>query len=369
MKKHFAKIAVVLVLMTSFFSGCSFKDIDKRIFVQGIAIDYTEDKEKPYRITLKLAVPTGSLKESQGAKYSYLSREDSSLAGAIRILKTHTDKELDFGHSRIIIFGEKLIDHNINEVTDFLFRRRDIQMIAWVAVGDPSAEEVLKVETPSEMAASPTLTNLFSQNGVESAYIVSTFLFDLRRKTFEPGIDPILPIIRVNKEKNKIMVNQSVVFKKHNEHVHLSSKFTKSYNVLSNDINKYDLRVKGEDHQFIFSVDSVDVKYKIDTSSLEQPIIKMKIQIAGIIEESFKDLSPKELDKYSKFASNTAKENVHEFLTAMQKENIDPLGFGLRYRATRLAQQDTLSQWENIYPNVKFEIHVDAKVKSTGTIE
>ncbi|KRG12383.1 Ger(x)C family spore germination protein [Lederbergia galactosidilytica] len=368
LSKTYMPIILFVFSLTPFLSSCGFKDIDKRIFVQGIAIDYTGNEEKPYRVTLKLAIPTGSLKEASGNKYGYLSREDSSLAGAIRFLKTHADKEPDFGHSQIILLGEKLLDHNIEDVMDFIFRRRDIQMIAWVAVGQPTAEDVLKTEPVSEMAASNLLTNLFSRNGVESAYTVSTFLFELRRGLFEPGIDPVLPVIQTNKKKTKVRVNKSIILKNDRKHFHLSSKHTKSYNVLGKEINKYDLRVKDQDNHFLLAIDSIDVNYKIDTSG-ETPVIKMKVKLAGIIEESFEDMPASKLDHYSKLASKTAKKNTIEFLKMLQEENADPLGFGLRYRATRIHNRDTNEEWKELYPNVKFDVQVKASVKSTGTIE
>ncbi|GIN71923.1 hypothetical protein J14TS2_23980 [Bacillus sp. J14TS2] len=367
LKKYMVLILSVL-FFTSLLSSCAFKDIDKRIFVQGISIDYTGKEDKPYKITLKLAIPTGSLKEAEGNKYGYLSREDSSLAGAIRFLKTYADKEPDFGHGKIILLGEELLEHNIEDVMDFFYRRRDIQMISWVAVGNPTAEDVLKTEPVSEMAASNLLTNLFSKNGVESAYTISTFLFEMKREFSEPGIDPILPVIQTNKEKSKVKVNKSVVLKNNHNDLHLSSKYTQSFNVLTNRINKYDLRVREEDVHFLVAIDSIKVKYKIDTSE-EIPVIKMNVKQAGIIEESFEEMSASQLDHYGDLASKAAKKNIVSFLKLLQEEDADPLGFGLRYRATRIHNRDTYEEWKELYPKVKFDVRVKTAIKSTGTIE
>ena len=80
---HMVLIIKVIIIISAFLvlTSCGFKDIDKRIFVQAIGIDHSGNDEKPYRVTLKLAVPSGSLKES-GKKYAYLTREDSTLTGA-----------------------------------------------------------------------------------------------------------------------------------------------------------------------------------------------------------------------------------------------------------------------------------------------
>ncbi|MBS4196906.1 Ger(x)C family spore germination protein [Lederbergia citri] len=359
-------ICFSLVLLSS----CGFKDIDKRIFVLAIGIDLTENKEKPYKVTLKMAIPSGAIKGGQGGeKYTYVSKESETLAKALRIMKTHVDKEMDFGHSSVIILGRSVIEKDLADVMDLLIRRRDIQMISWVGVGEPSAENVVKTEPHSEMAVSFALANFFSDNGVESAYIVSTFLFDLRRRMFESGLDPILPIFRANKKKTKLMVNESIIAPKNNNNITLSSNETKLYNLLENKANKVDIHVKKNKKSFTVAIENSKVKYKIITPPNSQPVIEMKIKTTGIIEETNESLSPSLLKKYSKLANQKTKKDTLQLLSRFRDENVDPLGFGLRYKATRLHIKDTYKEWTRIYPNVKFDVTVETSIKSTGTVE
>lgn len=351
-----------------FLSSCGFKDIDKRIFVLGIGVDYSGNEKKPYKVTLKLAVPSGSLKET-GTKYVYLSKEESSLAGAIRFLKTHVDKELDFGHTKLIIFGEGILKRDFKDTMDFFFRRRDIQMISWVAVGRPSAEKVLKVEPKSEMSGSSALSNLFSNNGVESAYIVSTYLFDARRRILEAGIDPILPIIRSDKDRTKLIVNRSYIFTEHKKALKLGPKRTKFYNLLANKTEKLDIEVQNKNKGFTMAVEAAKVKYKIITSPRKKPVLKMDIMVTGIVEEANFNMSPANLDTYSKMTSKHTKKEVLKVLKHLQREKADPLGFGLRYKATRIDNGKRYQEWKKIYPNLVFDVSVNVKIRSTGTIE
>ncbi len=351
-----------------FLTSCGFKDIDKRIFVQAIGVDYSNNEKQPYKVTLKLAVPSGSLKEAE-TKYAYISKEDSSMAEAIRFLKSHEDKELDFGHAKVIVLGENILERDLHEMLDFFFRRRDIQMISWVAVGNPSAEKVLKVHPKSEMSGTFALSNFFSNNGVESAYIVSSFLFDARRRIVESGIDPILPIIETG-NKSKLKVNQSVVFSgvKKTRTIQLSPKQTKLYNLLANNTSKMEIEVGKMEENFTMSVDTAKVRYKIITSG-RKPVLKMDIRIGGIIEESSFDMSPKNLDKYSSQAGKHTKKEILKLLTLFQEKNVDPLGFGLRYKATKLNNGKRFDEWKKIYPDLTFDVSVDASIKSTGAIE
>ncbi|MBS4201983.1 Ger(x)C family spore germination protein [Bacillus sp. FJAT-49732] len=363
-------ILLLICLSLFFLSACDFKDIDRRIFVMAIGIDLTNNKEKPYKVTLKLAIASGALKGAQGGdKYTYVVKESPTLASAFRIMKTHIDKDIDFGHSRVIILGKKVLEQDLKDVMDLLIRRRDIQMISWVGIGQPSAEKVLKTEPPSEMAGSIVLPNFFSNNGVESPYIVSTYLFDLRRKLLENGIDPILPLIKANRDKTKLIVNKSIIAPKSNNNIMLSSNETKMYNLLANKTKKLEIIVSKKKIAFTMAVDSSKVKYKIITAPNTQPVIKMEIKMRGIIEESNKSLSPTSLNKYNKLVNQKTKKDVLQLLNKLQKENLDPIGFGLRYKATRLHNRDTFAEWKSLYPDVRFDVTVKANIKSTGTIE
>ncbi|MBS4210242.1 Ger(x)C family spore germination protein [Bacillus sp. FJAT-50079] len=369
MKKRTIIFVVIHLLVFTFLqTGCAFKDIDKRLFVMAIGIDYTENEQNPYQITLKLALPSGQIREAAKAKYTYLTKESDTLAGAIRIIKTHVDKEIDFGHTRVIVFGEEVLKRDLKDVMDFFLRRSDIQVISWVAVGKPTAEKVLRTEPPSEMAASNALFNFFAQNGVESSYIVTTYLFDFRRRVLENGIDLILPILQVN-GKSTISINKSLILKEENKVLELTSAQTKRYNVLANRGEEFDLEVKKKGLTFLMKVDKVKTNYKILTPANERPILKMNVKIFGIIEESNQPLSPEKLDEYSKIAGERAKKNLQELLLLFQENNVDPLGFGLRYKATRIHNTDTFAEWQRIYPNIKFDLSIEATIKSTGTIK
>src|SRR5690625_4551243 len=98
-------LSVVLLL-----SGCGFKDIDKRVFVVGFGIDGGSE-EKPYKITLKMAIP--GKKDSPKPEYTYLTQEADTIAKAIRLSESNIDKELEFGHAKVIVLGEDVFAGDI----------------------------------------------------------------------------------------------------------------------------------------------------------------------------------------------------------------------------------------------------------------
>jgi spore germination protein KC len=50
----------------------------------------------------------------------------------------------------------------------------------------------------------------------------------------------------------------------------------------------------------------------------------------------------------------------------MQKENVDPIGFGLRYRNMG---NDDWKTWQKLYPTIKFKVNIDINISDTGLVQ
>lgn len=199
-------------LIIGMLGGCGFKDIDKRFFVVAIGIDASENEKKPYRITLQLAIPSPSIEP--GASKTQIETIDApSIAEGVRMLKAYVDKELDFGHCKIYIVGEKVVKTNYQDTLQWMMRRRDIQNIANIAIGRPDAASILKVIPISERYPGNTLFLSFGADGTESSYTYVETLSDLSRRATEQGLDPLMPIIMKNKESSFI-INQTALLDK-----------------------------------------------------------------------------------------------------------------------------------------------------------
>jgi len=98
--------------------------MDKRFFVLALGVDKSDDKGSKYRVSLKLAIPSSKIEPGQ-AKSQILTEEANNFPDAIRLLKSKVDKELDFGHTKMLIIGETLAKEDVTECVDFFVRRRD----------------------------------------------------------------------------------------------------------------------------------------------------------------------------------------------------------------------------------------------------
>ncbi|MEK4386096.1 Ger(x)C family spore germination protein [Solibacillus sp. FSL W7-1464] len=366
------KVNLLLIVLGSvLLTGCAFKDIDKSVFVAMIALDVSDDEEKPYKVTLKLYEPTGSFTEATEPQYSYLSENGETLSEAIRIMESYSDKELEFGHSKLIVLGEELVKEDKNkEILDFLIRRPDIQMISWIAVGRPNAEDIIKMIPQGESAAYPELFNYFDSNGTTTPYIVTTHLFEFRRNIKEDGIDSVLPIIEINDEDQHFEINKSLLLALNKEPLELGSLNTSIYNMLSRSVKHANLLIKEDGDHFIANIDTVKSKYNVKVINPSEIQLNINISLYGSIAESHKPMINKNLPKYNEELKKESEEKFMAFITEMKKSGYDPLGFGIDYKAKVLHNRRmTVEEWKEAYKKAKVNLTVKPGIKSTGSIQ
>ncbi|MEK5332956.1 Ger(x)C family spore germination protein [Lysinibacillus sp. FSL W8-0992] len=364
--KYFAMMVVVM----SFLTGCGFKDIDNRVFVTGIGIDPSENEDGTYRVTLKLAIPVSiKSKSNTSSSYQFLVHEGDNIGEIIQILETHTDKVLEFGHAKVILINEILLEENLKNFMDYLFRRGDIQSIAYIGAARDSAEEVLRTLPKGESVVASPLTKFFGETGNDSPYVVSVYLYEIRRDFHSKGIDAILPIVETNKSGTQLIVNKLLVVGDKGKPLELTSKYTQAFNALKNSVPGYSFRLDSEGYKLLINMTTTKMKYNIIQENGQPKSIKVNVEMSGTISQSNKTLLMDKLEDYNKLASREIKQELEKIFTSFQEKDLDPFGFGLRYRTMQLHQKGTIKKWENAYPALPFDVTVDVNLKTTGTID
>jgi spore germination protein KC len=345
-------------------SGCGFKDIDKRFFVVVMGIDKGETKH--FRVSLKLAIPTANIQPGQ-AKFAIISREAESITDAVRLMRADVDKDLDFGHTKMIVFGRRLAHETFDGGLDWFFRRRDIQQISYVAIGEPSAAAVLKQSPKSERIAGNTLFLSFGQEGTESSNIVTEYLFDFYRRLKETGKDPYLPIVKTRMDAYEI--NRVAVYDKKKLRAILDTEETRIFNQLVRRLPHFEMRIDEGETPFTISVQKYNMKYSISTPRKGKPSININVSIRGFAEESEGNLFDKNWSKLEDTAAKAAERRYVQLLYKLKELKVDPVGFGLRYIATRHNGKKDWETWQGLYPDVEFHVKVKVNMEGTGLIK
>ncbi|SDO22158.1 germination protein, Ger(x)C family [Paenibacillus sp. yr247] len=362
------KTMLLLLLVVPLLSSCGFKDMDKRFIVKAIGIDKSNDKDLPLHVSLKLAIPSLQIKPGQTNTFQIVSDDAKTITEAVQHLKSKVDKELDFSQSKIIIFGKDLAEERLNrETIDWFLRRREIQGTTFMALGDPSAEQVLKVRPKSERLPGDSLFLSFDQEGTESAFIVTEYLFDFHRRLSEKGLDPYLPVIRPLNET--YLIDQVAVFDKEKVKEVLNPDETRVFNELSKKISKFEIETRTDTAQFALSVTNFGYTYTLNEANDSTPELTMNIKIRGQAAESSQSLDYSKWKQYEHEAEKEAAKRYENVLKKFQSIGVDPIGLGLRYRATHHHREKEWEQWTAVYPQLVFHVNVKINLLGSGGIK
>ncbi|UQZ81239.1 hypothetical protein SK3146_00395 [Paenibacillus konkukensis] len=355
--------AFIAFLLCALLAGCGMKDIDKRFYVVATGVDWSGKPEKPFRVSIRLAITSAKV-ESGSSKTQLQSIEAPSIAEGIRHLKSFVDKELDFGHCRVFVMGKSLLEHGDPESMTWFVRRRDIQAISYVGVGDPDALSVLKITPKSERYPGNALTLTFGNEGSESPYTVTTYFFDLVRRHFERGMDPVLPVIRSNGDTYAI--DRALFMDKKRMRLILTPEETLLYNMTANQYSKSELKMPYGNKRIVLTVNQARTKVKISRDDVPQ--VRMDVQVSGILEESPPNVLERDWEGIERKLGQRFSREVEKLLYKIRDAEVDPYGFGLRYLSTYFGDQNDYKHWQSVYPDVQFKVTTRVKILGPGVV-
>ncbi|WP_166241917.1 Ger(x)C family spore germination protein [Paenibacillus turpanensis] len=361
---------VLLWTASLLLSGCGmngYKDIDKRFFVVSMGVDPGE-KKNTYKVWMKFAIPSGEMKAGQ-EKSELHSEEAETIGEAVRKMKTRVDKEIDFGHLKMIVLGKGVISRPLEETIDWFLRRRDIQKIAWVAVGQPDAKSVLGIKTKSERVPSNSLFLSFGYEGIESPSTVTVQLFDLHRRLEERGLDPLLPVLTAMEEASQQAVRQTVVFNKEEKQVWLNAEESEMLNLIMGATEKGTWGIEKEGLHFLFSAERMTASYKITRKADGRPVIVINGKIRGIVEEMKGGEETHDANKLKKIITERLNKDISKLLYKLRDQRVDPIGFGLRYRSRNFTNKTEWENWHKLYSEIEFETKVKVELEGVGLIK
>jgi spore germination protein KC len=369
--KRAGRCAYVLAafFMLIWLTGCDgMKDIDKRFFALEVGVDFSGNEEKPYRVTVKLGIPSPKIEPGQSNKYQLVTVDGETIAEAVRLMKSRVDKELDFGHAKVFIIGKSLMDTNLLQTMDWFFRRRDLQLIGYVAMGEPSAKDVLGTSVASERLPGNALMLSFDREGTESSYIVTETLSDFYRRLKERGKDPYMPIVWTDGRNYNI--NRVALFDKERLKLTLTPNQTRMFNELVRQFQRVEVAAGSDEQRLMLSINQLKVKYRLKPISGGLWSSVVNVSAAGLAEESMKPLYSESIERLEQQVEDEIKMRFSETLELMRDNGLDPVGFGLKYRAMNHKSEEEWEEWqERIYPNLQFDLKVNMKIYSTGVIK
>jgi spore germination protein KC len=361
------RAAILLTATGLLLTSCGYKDIDKRYFVGEIGLDQTAGRKDEITITLKLLIPSSTPKAGESS-YRLISETGHTIPEAMERIRRKLDKKLELSQVKGIIMGADFAQNGYRVALDWLNTRTEVQKMAYVGIGKPDAANVMEYKTDSERLPGNAMFLAMSKQGEESPYIYAkNRVYDLLLRSTEPGIDPILNIME-NKNNTLTISNQAVLDHEKLQLV-LSLEETELLLLLMEKHRENSfLTLEEGSMPMTLRIKDNHLSYKFSEDTDEAPLIRLNLKVVMDVgnKELGKQYTASDLREIEEAAEAELRRRTIKLLTKLKNKQLDPIGFGLRYRSGHWgSREQEIKAWNELYSRLEFEVHVKAKL-TTG---
>ena len=356
---------ILLIFITLLLSGCwDMIDINQAAVVTGVGIDYrqgqviytTQFAQRASLLDKGTAEPLTENITSQGKTVTEAARSVLLIAPEFPL----------WAHADVIMIGENLARDNLDILTDFLARNRNLRPeISLLLAYQETPEKLLNVALPlsphSGTAINQLLENNESLEGVHVKVITKDFLSHL----ITPGIDPVLPQISLS-ENNNLYLSGMAVFKGRRMVGSLNEQESRGYRWLNYKANQ------GGTLTVYSPIDKKALTFMItNISNKIRPLFKddqlqCRIEVntsLNLLEQTGEGnlMTGPRRRQMEQLANKEIKRQIESCIDKAQSLHSDILGLGLMtYRYYPEYWQEVQDDWYKIYPHLQTQIKVES---------
>lgn len=202
MKKKLTLIMLFLIMFN--LTGCmQALNLSDRAIVQAIGVDYIDNR---YYVTLQIFAPEGAGGQTavdpskQNAKIIQTSGE--TVADAIFQAILRQGKDVYYGHNRIIVLGEHLLQYGIKDVMSFFSTNSQSRPTTNVLTSRGTAYKILSSDINQGIIPAETLQKMLI-NAEKEGKSSKIRLFDMAENYKSKTNSIIIPVISINENQDK----------------------------------------------------------------------------------------------------------------------------------------------------------------------
>jgi len=359
-------------LLISFFimiclSGCGKIELNNAAIPTAFGTDF---KDNRIVIATQIAKPVSpGTSAGNGPQFSVISASGRTFSEASRNTSLSFAAVPLWSQVQVSLMSDTMAKRGIADQIDFLIRNRFVRKSnTLVVTKNTTPQQVLSIvaylETYTGMAIMKLIKNQESQLGIYT----QTDLYEFLQKLSEPGIEPVVPMITIQKNgrEKQLLLQDTAVFK--------GSKMIGSLN--ETESRGYSLLNPGKKTLGLFLVSSPpnpEQKVTLEISSLQSKVrpmiqdqnIKMLIELSidgNFYEQSGTEnlFTPKVYKMIEKAAEQELKRQMTLAIVKAQSLNSDIFGWGnLVYKKDPHLWQQVEKDWDALFPTISYEIKVD----------
>ncbi|GAB6099679.1 Ger(x)C family spore germination protein [Halanaerocella petrolearia] len=369
---------LIIILLLNLLSGCwDRRDIEDRVPILAIGIDFVEAEKKQVtkenKIKVTIQAPIASkMAEKGGEDVTWVvSSVGNSIAGAINNLQNKMNQQLFFGHLRVIVFDQQLAKEGINKYLNFFRNLPEVRRLSWLLVSQNGARNVIKSKPKLESVPAIYLMHMLN-NGVDMGKIPNLRLGDFFIHLSNPGEEPAAVMVKANKEE--IDYIGLAVFEEDKFVGSLSESETIYYQRILGVNDKGNLIISDpttEIDRLTISVEEVYTYLKPKLKA-DQLIININIETETKITEQLNQSNLSREEVVREIESRIENKLRKEIRTVIQKTQnkfqSDIWGVGEYVRAYYPDYWQNIT-WSQKYPQIKLKVDVQAYIRQVGMIK
>lgn len=366
--------------MLSFFllllSGCYDRvETNQTVVCAGIGVDINSQHRIDFTVQLNKPVdPQKTLTFTQQVENIFT--EGESITEAARRVMLIVPRLPLWSHADVFVIGGELARQGLKGLPDFVARNRNIRHDIIVLVSPYNTpEEIFKSSCPLSLCSSRGILRILKlQEKAIGSYVGMDMLHFISRLA-TPGIDPIAPQVVITKDikgNNILTIRGMALFHGDKMVGSFNQKESRGYRFLLPQNPQGGIVTLKSPFDNCKFIDLEISRFKSSIKPVkknEKIVIRLKTEvefnILGIQAEE-EILVMEKINGLEKAAASYIKSDIAACVEKAQKVNSDALGFGQAiYRYMPEEWKKLEGNWEQVYPQIDYEIEVKTKINNT----
>ncbi|MBW7455553.1 Ger(x)C family spore germination protein [Paenibacillus sepulcri] len=335
-----------------------------------------------YQITAQIAVPgripLGPSNEGGGGGSSpvwVLSACGHTLDDAISVMQQQLADKLFLGHLRVIIVSEKVARKGLEDLNDYLRRNTEVRRLAWLSVSKGRAEKLVRASPQLERVPGLYLLAMFD-HAVEMGKYPEEFIGMFWSKSTSKGVEPILPLLNMNKEGSieiaglAYFIKDKMVGKTKQLEIGFYMAVTGKK---QGGYTAFIPRHPGSNEMVMIRIMRRKTTTQVSMKN-GKPQVRVHVSLEENIEENpnekFRIDKEENLEELAKTSADMGVKGYNELIKNLQLAGSDIFGFGEQFRAKMPGYWNrnirTDEKWTEVFRTLSVDIQCEVHIRRVG---
>jgi spore germination protein KC len=372
--KRTRAISLLLFIVMLPLNGCwDHTEMNDLAMVMAVGYDLTSDGR--IQATLQMAVPKeDGGKDKGGGNFTVQSMSGRTMHDAFLQIQEQTSRRLYEGHRRVVLIGEDLARHGIEQLFDQLSRDPNSRFHSYILIcKGTTAKDILQKSYPYERVPSEAIREL-----AKSHLSVKTTLRDCLLAAVTDGIAPTIAAIEPMPQKKKQDITEpfnltgTALMRNFKLIGYLDDRETRTLLWIIGERSKGVVTAYVPEGSGYVSIEMNKESSKVTTKVIgDKVLLGIKIKSKAMVHENNTKLDlnkPANLAIAERAISLSIKKRIESVIRKSQQEyDLDVVGFGREIYRHDLKQWNGLKEhWDQKYASAATDIDVELQLTQLG---